>query len=123
MPTIYPAHMYVLAPDHLWYLSLRTPSIGEVQVRFGVALAPEVLATLEDADAARRDLVTFFDKVNDEDRMVVEGIYQGAKAPLSRPGRLSWMEREIHDFIGYLARRLAGWTGTAADRPRAAANA
>lgn len=108
MPTIYPTHMYVLAPDHLWYLSLRPKSIGEVQIRFGAALAPEVLASLEDPDAAKRELVGFFDQVNEEDRMVVEGIYQGAKAPLSRPGRLSWLEREIHDFIGYLARRLAG---------------
>jgi phenylpropionate dioxygenase-like ring-hydroxylating dioxygenase large terminal subunit len=108
MPTIYPTHMYVLAPDHLWYLSLRPKSIGEVQIRFGAALAPEVLASLEDPDAAKRELVSFFDQVNEEDRMVVEGIYQGAKAPLSRPGRLSWLEREIHDFIGYLARRLAG---------------
>jgi len=113
MPTVFPTHMYVLAPDHLWYLSLRPKSIGEVQIRFGVALAPEVLASLEDPEAAKRDLVTFFDQVNEEDRTVVEGIYQGAKAPLSRPGRLSWLEREIHDFIGYLARRLAGWNGAA----------
>src|SRR5262245_18186794 len=114
MPTVFPTQMYVLAPDHLWYLSLRPKSIGEVQIRFGAALAPEVLASLEDPDAAKRELVTFFDQVNEEDRMVVEGIYQGAKAPLSRPGRMSWLEREIHDFIGYLARRLAGWSGTAA---------
>jgi len=113
MPTVFPTHMYVLAPDHLWYLSLRPKSIGEVQIRFGVALAPEVLASLEDPEAANRDLVTFFDQVNEEDRTVVEGIYQGANAPLSRPGRLSWLEREIHDFIGYLARRLAGWNGAA----------
>jgi phenylpropionate dioxygenase-like ring-hydroxylating dioxygenase large terminal subunit len=107
MPTIYPTHMYVLAPDHLWYLSLRPKSVGEVQIRFGAALAPDVLAALDDPEAAKRDLVEFFDQVNEEDRRVVEGIYEGARAPLSRPGRLSWLEREIHDFIGYLARRLA----------------
>ncbi len=38
--------MYVLAPDHLWYLSLRPNSVGEVHVRFGAALAPEVLDAL-----------------------------------------------------------------------------
>ncbi|NNJ77016.1 MAG: aromatic ring-hydroxylating dioxygenase subunit alpha, partial [Anderseniella sp.] len=41
MPTVFPAHMYVLAPDHVWYLSLRPKGVGEVHVRFGVALAPE----------------------------------------------------------------------------------
>ena len=106
MPTVYPSHMYVLAPDHLWYLSLRPRGLGQVDVRFGVALAPEVIASLADRDGFVRDTIAFFGKVNAEDKGVVEGIYQGAKAPLSKPGRLSWMEREIHDFMGYLARRL-----------------
>jgi phenylpropionate dioxygenase-like ring-hydroxylating dioxygenase large terminal subunit len=108
MPTVYPSHMFVLAPDHLWYLSLRPKGLGEVEVRFGAAVAPEVMAALPDRETFVRDTVQFFDRVNAEDKGVVEGIYQGAKAPLSRPGRLSWMEREIHDFMGYLARRLGG---------------
>jgi choline monooxygenase len=107
MPTVFPTHMYVLAPDHLWYLSLRPQGVNEVQVRFGVALAPERLAALgADKDKFIADTIAFFDRVNAEDKGVVRGIYEGAKAPLSRPGPLSWMEREIHDFTRYLARRL-----------------
>ena len=76
-------------------------------MRFGVALAPERLAALGDGrDKFVADTIAFFDKVNAEDKGVVRGIYDGAKAPLSRPGPLSWMEREIHDFTRYLARRL-----------------
>jgi hypothetical protein len=45
--------------------------------------------------------------LNAEDRMVVEGIYQGARAPLAASGPMSWLEREIHDFMGYLARKLS----------------
>jgi len=37
LPNVYPTHMYVLAPDHLWYLSLRPNGVGKVKVRFGVA--------------------------------------------------------------------------------------
>lgn len=107
MPTVYPSHMYVVAPDHLWYLSLQPKGLGQVDIRFGAAFAPEVMAAVTDHDRFARDTMAFFDKVNAEDKGVVEGIYQGAKAPLSKPGRLSWMEREIHDFMGYLARRLA----------------
>jgi len=117
MPTVYPSHMYVLAPDHLWYLSLQPRGHGQVDVRFGVALAPEVIAGLPDRDGFVRDTIAFFDKVNAEDKGVVEGIYQGAKAPLSKPGRLSWMEREIHDFMGYLARRLGPETSSARTPP------
>lgn len=107
LPTIFPTHMYVLAPDHLWYLSLRPKGVGEVQVRFGVALAPEVHEALgETRDAWVKELVDFFDRVNAEDKFVVEGIFKGSKAPLASRGPLSWLEREIHDFARYLARRL-----------------
>jgi hypothetical protein len=53
-------------------------------------------------------MLTFFDKVNGEDRFVVEGLFQGTGAPLAKPGPLSWLEREIHDFITYLSGRLDG---------------
>ncbi len=109
LPTVFPAHMYVLAPDHLWYLSLRPKRVGEVDVRFGVAIAPEVDATLsytDEREAWISDLVTFFDHVNTEDRHVVEGIYAGSRSSFARPGQLSWLEREIHDFQKYLASRL-----------------
>ena len=109
LPTVFPSHMYVLAPDHLWYLSLRPKGVGEVDIRFGVAIAPEVDAMLSFADE-RRDwigsLVTFFEHVNKEDRKVVEGIYAGSRSSFAAPGQLSWLEREIHDFQQYLARRL-----------------
>ncbi|MGI9480770.1 MAG: aromatic ring-hydroxylating oxygenase subunit alpha [Hyphomicrobiales bacterium] len=114
MPTVFPTHMYVLAPDHLWYLSLRPKGIGEVHVRFGVALAPEAEAALTGKEKEKflTDLNEFFRHVNEEDRFVVEGIYAGAKAPLTEAGPLSWLERELHDFAKYLASRLTD-TGSA----------
>ncbi|MGB0844233.1 MAG: aromatic ring-hydroxylating oxygenase subunit alpha [Alphaproteobacteria bacterium] len=106
MPTVFPTHMYVLAPDHLWYLSLRPNGVGKVKVKFGVALAPEVYNSLEDKEAWLARLVDFFDHVNEEDRFVVEGIFAGSKSSFAEPGQLSWLEREIHDFQKYLASRL-----------------
>ncbi|MCK0102441.1 Rieske 2Fe-2S domain-containing protein [Pseudohalocynthiibacter sp. F2068] len=107
LPTVFPTHMYVLAPDHLWYLSLRPKGVGEVDVRFGVALAPEVEASIADRDAWVAELIKFFDHVNTEDRSVVEGIFAGSKSDFAVPGQLSWLEREIHDFQKYLSRRLS----------------
>ena len=106
MPTVFPCHMYVLAPDHLWYLSLRPEGVGEVKVRFGVALAPEVQAELDDRDPWLTELMDFFDRVNAEDRFLVEGIFSAIRSRFAQPGPLSWLEREIHDFQRYLARRL-----------------
>ena len=109
LPTIFPSHMYVLAPDHLWYLSLRPKGVGEVHLRFGIALAPEVHEALGEArDTWVKELADFFDRVNAEDRVVVEGINRGAQAPLATRGPLSWLEREIHDFARYLSARLNG---------------
>jgi phenylpropionate dioxygenase-like ring-hydroxylating dioxygenase large terminal subunit len=108
MPTIFPAHMYVLAPDHLWYLTLQPKGVGEVRVRFGAAIAPEVDASLGDGrDAWLKGLIDFFDRVNEEDRIVVEGIFEGANSPSADVSPLSWLEREIHDFARYLGRKLA----------------
>ncbi len=108
MPTIFPSHMYVLAPDHLWYLSLRPRDVSEVEVRFGAAIAPEVHAGLDDPKRWLAETQQFFDMVNDEDRMLVEGIYRNTASRLAVPGPLSWLERELHDFQQYLARRLTG---------------
>jgi len=103
---VFPTQLLSLAPDLFWYLLLQPRGTGEVGVRFGVALAPERYAATEDVPALVAEFVTFFEKVNNEDRAVVEGIYRGSLAPLAASGPLSWLEREIHEFMGYLSRRL-----------------
>ncbi len=107
MPTVFPTHMYVLAPDHMWYLTLRPDGIDHVHVRFGLALAPEAYEGLGGNRQQWIDeTLRFFDKVNAEDKFVVEGIHRGSSSPLARPGPFSWLEREIHDFARYLDRKL-----------------
>jgi phenylpropionate dioxygenase-like ring-hydroxylating dioxygenase large terminal subunit len=109
MPTVFPSHMYVLAPDHMWYLTLHPDGADHVRVRFGLAVAPEVHAALgEGLPQWLEKTLAFFDKVNAEDKFVVEGIHRGSASPLARPGPFSWLEREIHDFARYLDRRLNG---------------
>ena len=109
MPTVFPTFMFVLAPDHMWYLSLMPQGVGQVRVRFGALVAPEVKAALGDGyEEWRQRTVSFFDKVNAEDKFVVEGIHQGSASPLARSGPFSWLEREIHDFAKYLHDKLNG---------------
>ena len=106
LPTVFPSHMYALAPDHFWYLSLQPNGPGKVQIRYGAAIAPEVLEHHPDPKLLIEESKTFLARVQEEDRVVVEGIFRGARAPLSQPGPLSWLERENHQFTQYLARRL-----------------
>ncbi len=89
---VFPTQLLSLAPDLFWYLLLQPRGTGEVGVRFGVALAPERYADISDIDSFVSELTTFFLKVNNEDRTVVEGIYRGSLAPLAASGRLSWLE-------------------------------
>jgi phenylpropionate dioxygenase-like ring-hydroxylating dioxygenase large terminal subunit len=108
LPTIFPTHSFSLAPDYLWYLSIRPRGPGEINVRIGVSLAPENHAEASVTPGAIEALESFFDRVNAEDRAMVEGLYRGVQAPHARGGSLSWLERELHDFTRYLARVLAG---------------
>jgi phenylpropionate dioxygenase-like ring-hydroxylating dioxygenase large terminal subunit len=108
---VYPGHLVSLAPDLLWFLSLRPRGAGEVQLRFGVALAPERHASIDDVAAFVTTLTAFFAKVNGEDRAIVEGIYRGSCAPLAASGPFSWLEREIHDFMRYVSQRLTDDVG------------
>ncbi len=106
LPTIFPSHMYMLAPDHLWYLSLQPKGPDKVRIRYGAALAPEVLAASDDPEKLIAETTKFLATVNEEDRVVVEGIQRGANAPLSSGGPLCWLERENHEFTQFLARKL-----------------
>ncbi len=106
LPTIFPSHMFALAPDHLWYLSLQPKGSNQVSIRYGAALAPEVLASKADPESYIEEVKGFLWQVNEEDRFVVEGIAEGSRGVLSEPGPLSWLERENHEFTQYLARKL-----------------
>ena len=106
LPTIFPSHMITLAPDHFWYLSIQPNGVDRVSIRFGWALAPEVYHNHPNLNEFIEDTKNFLEAVQEEDRVVVEGIFRGAKAPLSTSGPLSWLERENHEFTQYVARRV-----------------
>jgi len=106
LPTIFPSHMYSLAPDHLWYLSLQPNGTNKVNIKFGAAIAPEVLEDKDDPESFLDETRKFLHHVQQEDRFVVEGIYKGVCSPLSNPGPLSWLERENHEFTQYISRKL-----------------
>ncbi len=102
--TAYPSHMYSLAPDHLWYLSLQPKGTDQVHIRFGAALAPEVMDNQPNIQKFIDKIIKFLRDVNKEDKFVVEGMRSGMTSSLAKPGPLCWLEREGHEFAAYLAR-------------------
>ena len=108
LPAIYPSHMIALAPDHLWYLSLQPQGTNQVRIRYGAAIAPEVLENHADREGFIESTKEFLVRVNAEDKVVVEGIFKGANSPLSKPGPLSWLEQQNHEFAQYLTKAIVG---------------
>lgn len=105
---VFPNHFYILAPDHLWYIAIQPKGTGQIYIRYGAAIAPEVLAATEDKQSSINEVSDILDQVNEEDRFVIEGLYKGVHAPLSGPGPLCWLEQQNHEFAQYLARNLCG---------------
>ena len=46
------------------------------------------------------------DEVNAEDRLGVEAVMRGVRAPLAKGGHLSHLERPNYDFACYIAKRV-----------------
>ncbi|WOV90196.1 MAG: SRPBCC family protein [Candidatus Zeuxoniibacter abyssi] len=98
--------MYSLAPDHLWHLSLQPKGTGQVALRFGAALAPEVMEYQPNIKGFIKKMKDFLREVNNEDRFIVEGLRAGMELSFAKPGPLCWLEREGHEFADYLARTI-----------------
>jgi phenylpropionate dioxygenase-like ring-hydroxylating dioxygenase large terminal subunit len=103
----FPTHVMQLQPDWLWYLQLSPLGVDRVRIRWDVSVAPEVLADQDDpADYVRR-LLDLLNRVNAEDRPIVEGVYRGVQQGNLQRGPLSYLERNVYDFDRYIARALA----------------
>ena len=85
------------------YLALQPDGPGRTRIRYGAALAPEVLAAQADPQSYIAGTKAFLDAVQLEDKQVV-GEFLPAQRPALR--MLSWLERKIMNSQ-YLARRLS----------------
>ena len=103
---VFPNHLVTLMPDYLWYISVQPISIGQFQATWGFAVPPEILAdiTPKNYDAWLAQMVGYMEIANDEDKVLVEGLYRGTASPLLPKGTFHPIERNLWQFIRYLAR-------------------
>ena len=64
------------------------------------------MADQKDLDSRLEEAKAFLDATNEEDRVVVEALWEGVQAPLAEPGPLSWLEKENLDFLRYVLRMV-----------------
>jgi choline monooxygenase len=103
---VFPSHLFAGGHRFIFWLSLDPRAVDEVGVRWGVAVAPEVLAAAGDRDAYVAATPAAFEEVNREDRVLLERMQGACATPLARPGRLSHFERPLWEFQRFLARAL-----------------
>lgn len=103
---IFPSHTIQLQPDMLWYLSILPDGLGKTRVRWSVALPPEMMREKPAGKQRSNAIVEFLNRVNAEDRPVVENVFRTTASPDASRGPLSWLERNVWEFGRYLSRRL-----------------
>lgn len=107
LAAVFPTFVIQLQPNWLWWLQISPIGTDRVQIRWHVAVAPEMLAAQSDPDAYVADVLTLLNGVNAEDQPVVEGVRRRMDHPQFRPGPLSYLERNVFDFDRYVASKLA----------------
>ena len=108
LAAVFPGLVMQLQPDWLWSLRLTPVGTDQVRIDSRVAVAPESLAALGgERDAWLAELFELLDRVNGEDRAVVERIRSAVDGPQFDRAPLAELERNVFDFDRYVAMRVA----------------
>jgi len=95
-----------VSPDRLAWLTVQPLGTDRFRVRWCMDAYPGLVADGPDGDAHARQLKEAFDRINAEDRGIVESLRRNAASVHAVAGRLSPLERAMWEFQRYLARRL-----------------
>jgi len=108
LTAMYPSHVLQLQPDWLWYLVLSPLGVGQVHIRWSVAIAPEVWADEAHHPSYLQRILDLITAVNAEDRPVIEGLWRALHHHDAPRGPFSYLERNVYDIDRYLAARVTG---------------
>lgn len=103
---IFPGLLVTLMPDYLWYISVQPDGPGQFKANWGVAIPPEIRADIDDGDFDQwvADFKQYMEVANEEDRELIEALHQGSKSPKLPQGSYHPIERNLWQFVRYLAR-------------------
>ena len=106
---VFPCHLITLMPDYLWYITVQPVGVGKMQATWGVGVPPEVLADIpaENYETWLEETKTYIDVANEEDKVLVEALYRGSASSVLPAGTYHPTERNLWQFMRYLARMTA----------------
>jgi phenylpropionate dioxygenase-like ring-hydroxylating dioxygenase large terminal subunit len=106
---VFPNHLVTLMPDYLWYISVQPLGTGRMRATWGLAVPPEVLADIAPASRAvwLAEFRQYLQVANHEDKALVEALHIGSRSPLLPQGAYHPIERNLWQFMRYLAQRCA----------------
>lgn len=105
---VFPGFVFQLQPDWLWALDISPLDTERVRISSVIAVAPAMLDTARDRAAYVGDLVAFVDRVNAEDRAVVEAVQRGMRSGVDPVGPLHSSERTMTEFDDCVRARMRG---------------
>ncbi|MEM7563060.1 MAG: SRPBCC family protein [Pseudomonadota bacterium] len=106
---IFPNHLVTLMPDYVWWISVQPEGHTEFRAEWGVAFPPEVLEEKKQGDFESWliDFKEYMDIANDEDKLLVEALYQGSVYADPPIGTYHPIERNLWQFNRYLSNAVS----------------
>ena len=96
---VFPAHLIMLAPGVLLFISILPHGVGHFRMRWSVMIAPEV-QELDNAEEIAQVVVDLFSQANSEDKEIVAKVFAGTGAHTAKPGMLSFLDCDRYDPSG-----------------------
>lgn len=104
---VFPAHLFSVSAERLFWVTMQPEGTARIRVRWGLDAFPGTIKAGAAGERRIADLITAFERINNEDKGIVEDIRRNAVSAHATPGPLSPKERCLWEFHRYLARMLA----------------
>ena len=103
---VFPNHLVTLMPDYLWWVSVMPKSVGGFKATWGVAVSQEILNDIAEEDYERwvKEKKDYIDTANEEDRALVERLFQGSQSVRVPQGTYHPIEKNLWQFTKYLSK-------------------
>ena len=103
---VFPCQLVTLMPDYVWWISVQPDGVNRFIADWGVAMPPEVLADVpaDKYDTWLADFKRYMDVANEEDKVLVQALFQGSGSPVLPKGTYHPIERNLWQFARYLRR-------------------